>query len=161
MNKYNIKWCESDFHKKQFHDATEFFDMLNIKSRVVPVVPLRPSDILSNIISREIIGSYDFDRKTNKNAYIIQKVQSSYITHYRLIQAERTYSNWNIGGILTSFHIIIFEARTLNDLVIQVLPDEILEFIYQDKFAMRSQKKKYYNKIILSEYGQQLFKTIF
>ena len=31
MNTYdNIQWQETDFHKQEFHDATEFFDMLHI-----------------------------------------------------------------------------------------------------------------------------------
>ena len=163
MNTYDtIKWEETDFYKQEFNDATEFIDMLNIKSNIIPVVPLKPSEIIPNndIILKQIIGAYDFDRHTNQNAYIIQRVESSQLVHYRIIQAERTYSHWNIGGILTSFHITIFEADTLNNLVVHALPDEILNLIYKNKLVINSFKEVSPKKFLLAEYGQKLLKKI-
>ena len=161
MNTYdNIQWRETDFHKQEFHDATEFFDMLHIKSLIIPVVPLKHSEILpnNNSTSTQIIGAYEFDRETNQNAYIILRVQSSQATHYRLIQAERTYDHWNIGGILTSFHLTTFEARSLNDLVINALPGEILEIIYREKSVVQPIKEESSKKLTLAEYGRRMFR---
>ena len=164
MNTYdNIQWREPDFHKQEFHDATEFFDMLHIKSLIIPVVPLKHSHILpnNNSTSTQIIGAYEFDRKTNQNAYIIQRVQSSQVIHYRLIQAERTYDHWNIGGILTRLHLTTFEAQTLNDLVIHALPSEVLEVIYQKKSIIPQIKASSPKKSILADYGRKLLKIVF
>ena len=164
MNTYdNIQWRETDFHKQEFHDATEFFDMLHINSIIIPVVPLKHSHILSNnnSTSTQIIGAYEFDRETNQNAYIILRVQSSQATHYRLIQAERTYDHWNIGGLLTSFHLITFEARSLNDLVIHALPSEILEIIYREKSVVQPIRETSPKKISLAEYGRRMLRIVF
>ena len=164
MNTYdNIQWRETDFHKQEFHDATEFFDMLHIKSLIIPVVPLKHSHILSNnnSTSTQIIGAYEFDRETNQNAYIILRVQSSQATHYRLIQAERTYDHWNIGGILTSFHLTTFEAQSLNNLVIHALPGKILEIIYREKSVVQPIKEESPKKFTLAEYGRRILKGIF
>lgn len=164
MNTYdNIQWRETDFHKQEFHDATEFFDMIHIKSLIIPVVPLKHSEILpnNNSTSTQIIGAYEFDRETNQNAYIILQVQSSQAIHYRLIQAERTYDHWNIGGILTSFHLTTFEARSLNNLVINALPGEILEIIYREKSVVQPIKEESSNKFTLAEYGRRMFRGVF
>lgn len=165
MNTYdNIQWRETDFHKQEFHDATEFFDMLHIKSLIIPVVPLKHFHILpnNNSTSTQIIGAYEFDRETNQNAYIIQRVQTSQTTHYRLIQAERTYDHWNIGGLLTSFHLTTFEAQTLNNLVIHALPSEILEIIYREKSVVQQIKEHPSSKKeSLAEYGRKLLRGIF
>ena len=164
MNTYdNIQWRETDFHKQEFHDATEFFDMLHIKSLIIPVVPLKHSKILpnNNSTSTQIIGAYEFDRETNQNAYIILRVQSSQATHYRLIQAERTYDHWNIGGILTSFHLTTFEAQSLNDLVVHALPGEILEIIYREKSVVQPIKEEFSKKVTLAEYGRRLLRIVF
>ena len=164
MNTYdNIRWRETDFHKQEFHDATEFFDMLHIKSLIIPVVPLKHSEILpnNNSTSTQIIGAYEFDRETNQNAYIILRVQSSQATHYRLIQAERTYDHWNIGGILTSFHLTTFEARSLNDLVVHALPSEVLEVIYRDKSVVQPIKEEPPKKVTLAEYGRRMLRGVF
>lgn len=164
MNTYdNIQWRETDFHAQKFCDATEFFDMLHIKSTIIPVVPLKHSQIIpkNNSTSSQIIGAYEFDRKTNQNAYIIQRIQSFKTTHYRLIQAERTYDHWNIGGILTRFHLTTFEAQTLNDLVIHALPSEILEIIYKKKSIIQQIKASSPKKDILADYGRKLLKIMF
>jgi hypothetical protein len=52
MNTYNnIQWRETDFHKQAFQDATEFFDMLHIKSAIIPVVPLKHAELIPDAIS--------------------------------------------------------------------------------------------------------------
>ena len=161
MNTYdNIQWQETDFYKQKFYDATEFFDMIHVKSLIIPVVPLKHSHILlnNNSISTQIIGAYEFDRETNQNAYIILRVQSSQATHYRLIQAERTYDHWNIGGILTSFHLTTFEAQSLNDLVVHALPGEILEIIYRKKSVIQPIKELSIKKETLADYGRRIFR---
>jgi hypothetical protein len=164
MNTYNnIQWRETDFHKQSFQDATEFFDMLHIKSAIIPVVPLKHADLIPDAISpsTHIIGAYEFDRRTNQNAYIILRVQSSKATHYRLIQAERTYDHWNIGGVLTSFHLTTFEAKTLNDLVVQALPGEILEIIYLGKSFVRTIVVRPPKVETLAEYGRRMLREVF
>lgn len=164
MNTYNnIQWRETDFHKQAFQDATEFFDMLHIKSAIIPVVPLKHAELIPDAISpsTHIIGAYEFDRRTNQNAYIIQRVQSSKATHYRLIQAERTYDHWNIGGVLTSFHLTTFEAKTLNDLVVQALPGEILKIIYLGKSFVRTLVVRPPKVETLAEYGRRILREVF
>lgn len=164
MNTYdNILCRESYFHKHAFQDATEFFDMLHIKSAIIPVFPLKHAEIIPDAISpsTHIIGAYEFDRRTNQNAYIILRVQSSMETHYRLIQAERTYDHWNIGGILTSFHLTTFEARTLNDLVVKALPGEILKIIYLGKSFVRTLVVRPPKVETLAEYGRRILREGF
>ena len=164
MNTYDtIQWLETDFHKHAFQDATEFFDMLHIKSAIIPVVPLKHAELIPDAISpsTHIIGVYEFDRRTNQNAYIILRVQSSKATHYRLIQAERTYDHWNIGGVLTSFHLTTFEAKTLNDLVIQALPGEILKIIYLGKSFVRTLVVRPPKEDTLAEYGRRILREVF
>ena len=161
--KNTIQWLESDFHKQSFKDATEFFDMLHIKSSIIPVVPLKHADLIPDAISpsTHIIGVYEFDQRTNQNAYIILRVQSSNATHYRLVQAERTYAHWNIGGVLTSFHLTTFEAKTLNDLVVQALPGEILKIIYLGKSFVQTSVVRSPKAETLAEYGRRMLREVF
>ena len=141
MNTYdNFNWYDSDFDKNQFEDTTEFFDMLYQKIKITAVFPLTYKSIIKVPEKLSIIASYDFDRKTDQNAYIILKLFNANDVHYRLIIAERKYSCWNIGGILTKFELSAFETNTLNMLV-KILPREIITIIYKKKMPYNQSNK--------------------
>ena len=141
MNTYdNFNWYDSDFDKNQFEDATEFFDMLYQKIKITAVFPLTYDSIIKVPTKLSIIASYDFDRKTDQNAYLILKLQEGKNIHYRLIIAERKYSHWNIGGFLTKFELSAFETNTLNTLV-KILPREIITIIYKKKMPYNQSDK--------------------
>jgi len=146
---------ESDFQKHEFHDATEFFDMLHTTVESIAIPPLESYELFSPPYSTTIIGAYDLNRRENQPAYIILRLQKEYEIHYSLIQAERTYDHWNIGGILTNFDIFALEARSLHDLV-YVLPNQIMN---REKILMYELPEK--KKESLGEYGRRLLALIF
>ena len=133
---YNIEWYEDDFKKNSFYDATEFFDMLHIKPKIIsPIYPITHNTIFYNYDKYKIIGSYDFDRRTNKNAYLILKIKKNNFFHWRLVILQRKYSYWHLGGLLVDSTINAIEAHSLNSLV-NNLPKEIIKLIYNKKYLL-------------------------
>lgn len=142
MNTFNnLTWFETDFHKNKFEDATEFLDMLHKECNVTPIWPVTFISIINNPDSTKIIGSYDFDRKTNENAYLILKIRSKDRVHFRLIIAKREYHYWHIGGILKKFELKAVEAINLNDLV-ENMPTDIIQIVYREKMPYNFIKNK-------------------
>ena len=127
---HNIEWYEHDFKKNQFHDATEFLDILHIKPKIIsPIYPITHNTIFYQFDNYKIIGSYDFDRRTNQNAYLILKIKKKNLCHWRLIILQRKYDYWHLGGLLVDSTINAIEAHSLNSLV-NNLPRDIMHSLY-------------------------------
>ena len=131
---HNIEWYEHDFKKNPFHDATEFFDMIHIKPKIIsPIYPITHNTIFYNYDYYKVIGSYDFDRKSNQNAYLILKLTKKNFHHWRLIILNRKYAYWHLGGLLIDSSINAIETHSLNSLV-NYFPKEIMQEIYNKKY---------------------------